>query len=179
MSQAFQSYFNQNQPALTNINSILKVLSPLCTGVILSAKVVLTSASCFFKAQGLLPQLSNMQVISYFNMQYILYFSYVFSNTYYNLYFLYQVIAGATNFKDPDNQISHVKDTRYPISYEVNPVVFDLVILILDVGFKLDGCKISKIRLPEITQTQTHGTFSFLISTIDRIIPICSIHWII
>ena len=58
----------QNQNALTNTNFTSKVLSPLCTGVILSAKVVLTSASCFFKAQGLLPQLSNMQVISYFNM---------------------------------------------------------------------------------------------------------------
>ena len=76
-------------------------------------------------------------------------------------FYIILVIAGAKKFKDPDNQVSHVKDTRYPLSYELNPVVYDLVILILDVGFKLDGCKISKIRLPEITQTQTYGTFSF------------------
>ena len=74
-------------------------------------------------------------------------------------FYIILVIAGATNFKDPDNQVLHVKDTRHPPCYDLNPVVCDLVILILDEGFKLDGCKISKIRLPEITQTQTHGTF--------------------
>ena len=35
----------------------------------------------------------------------------------------------------------------------MNPVVCDFVILILDKGFKHYGYKISKIRLPEITQT--------------------------
>ena len=38
-------------------------------------------------------------------------------------FYIILVIAGATNFKDPDNQVSHVKDTRYPSCNDLNPVV--------------------------------------------------------
>ena len=64
-------------------------------------------------------------------------------------FFKSQVIAGATNFKDPDNQVSHVEEIKVPNCYDNrNPVGCDIVILKLYEGFKLDGCKIRQIILP-------------------------------
>ena len=45
--------------------------------------------------------------------------------------------------------MSHVEDVKVPNCYDMrNPVGCDLAILKLDVGFKLDGCKIRPMSLP-------------------------------
>ena len=40
-----------------------------------------------------------------------------------NVVFVFLGFCWSKNFKDPDNQVSHVKDTRYPPFNDLNPAL--------------------------------------------------------
>ena len=95
-------------------------MTPLCTGIILNNRMVLTSATCVIKAQSVYPHVSNLQVV-----------------------------AGAQDFDDPTNQISTVSSIQTPTMFsQKRPIGHDLAILTLEQPFHLDQCGVMPISLP-------------------------------
>ena len=95
--------------------------SPLCTGVILTKRHILSSASCVIRAQSALNTVSNLQVV-----------------------------AGTTIYDDP-NQVSNVKSIWTPPTFEMKEMLGqDIAILKLDKSLHLNKqCRLKSIKLPE------------------------------
>ena len=94
----------------------------MCSGVLLSKNLVLSSANCVITAQSAYASVSNLQVV-----------------------------AGAHDLDYKRNQIEGVARIITPFQYHTNDknkFGADLIILVLRNGFLLHPCRLQAIKLP-------------------------------